>query len=71
YPADNVQPSRPPSRMQEERIMQRPAFPQQNERIMRPPQAPTMPNRMESRGANPVRSMPPIQRPANRQLQRP
>ncbi len=74
FPADNVQPTRPQSRMQEERIMQRPAFPQQNERnerIMRQPQAPSIPNRMESRGATPpVRSMP-IQRPGNGQLQRP
>jgi hypothetical protein len=71
FPADNVQPRRPQSRMQEERIMQRPAFPQQNESILRQPQAPSMPNRRESRGANPVRSLPPIQRPGNGQLRRP
>lgn len=65
FPADNVQPTRPRSRMQEERIMQRPAFPQQNERIMRQPQVPSMPGRVESRGSNPVRNMPPIQRQGN------
>lgn len=53
----NVQPSRPQSRMQDERIMQRPAFPEQNERLMRQPQAPAMPQRMESRDANAGRSM--------------
>lgn len=71
FPADNEQPARPRSRMQEERIMQRPAFPQQNERIMRQsPAPPSTPNRTESREANPGRNMP-IQRPGIRQLQRP
>lgn len=69
---DNAQPIRPPSQMQNERNIQRPAFPQQNERIMRAPQSspmPAAPNRMERREA-PVRSMQ-IERPAGRLLQRP
>lgn len=56
-PADHVQPSRPEPAFQNERNIQKPAFPSQNEKIMRQPQAPTMPNRVESREANPVRSM--------------
>lgn len=58
-PAVNGQPAFP-----NERTIQRPAFPQQNERIMRQPQAPSMPNRTESRGANPLRSTP-TGRPGN------
>ncbi len=56
-PANNVQPPRPQRSLQEERMMQRPAFPQQNDRIMRQPQAPVAPPRIESREANPGRNM--------------
>jgi hypothetical protein len=65
-PADNSQPVRPQPRLQDQRIMQSPAFPPQNERIMRPPSQPSMPNRMENRVPNPVRSIP-IERPPRRQ----
>lgn len=61
-PLDNAQPSRPQPGLQNERMMQRPAFPQQDERMMRQPQPPSAPVRVESRGANPIRSIP-IQRP--------
>ncbi|MEJ7677763.1 MAG: hypothetical protein WKG06_07830 [Segetibacter sp.] len=63
-PVDNAQPMRPQPNFPNERNIQRPASPMQNERIMRQPQAPSMPNRMDSRGAAPVRSIP-IQRPGN------
>lgn len=69
---DNIQPVRPQNQIQNERNIQRPAFPQQSERIMRAPQSssmPAAPNRMERRDP-PVRSMQ-IERPASRLPLRP
>lgn len=59
FPADNVQPARPQPRLQDQRIMQR-----QQDIRMAQPQMPSMPQRTESRQANPIRNTQ-VERPAN------